>query len=125
MSARSELKTAIEGALPDGALVLPDLRSLPETSGDVPVIVQLFRTNIQPVEVHGRFTQTFEVWVITPLTDPDTVEDDLDDHVDLLAELFDSSDSYLWPDGFTRARHRSGRPAYRLPALTITSTATS
>lgn len=126
MSARAELQADIEGALPAGALVVPNLRELGDPSPEVPVIVQLFRTNIAPTEhEHGRFVQKFEIWVLTPQTDPELLEDDLDDHVDTLSELFSGSDVYLWPAGFTRARHRSGRQGYRLPELTITSTATS
>lgn len=120
MSARSQLAAAITAGLPATAKVIDDLRAIPTLDPQTTVVVQLFRTKTTPASTRGRYVLEFELWVMSPKTAPEVVEDDLDASLDDVLTVLESDELelLLWTDA-TRAVHEAGYHGHKI-TLTIT-----
>lgn len=122
MGARQQLAGAlIQGLNDDTVQVVPDLRVLGTLDPQTSWIIQLFRTSIEPGSTIGKFWADFELWVVDPSKESETVEDSLDDHVDDLINVLDSLTWLTWSKA-ERDTHPSGYHGYR---LTIRASATN
>lgn len=113
MGVRSDLAAALDAALPDSVQVVKTVRDLGELDPAVTGVVQLVRTQVAPAPETGSFLNTFDVWTVTPKTDSDLVDDDLDAALDALLEAMLPLGYLAWETA-EREMHPDGYHAYKM-----------
>ena len=110
MSTRAELVAALAKALPPTWQVRP--QPIPFTNDPGPkvkAVIVVERTRVQPApNVQGSLLEEHHVWVIQPSRDAQTLEDQLDDNLDVVLEAlrpmtwlnFESAERSTFADTF-------------------------
>jgi len=98
MGARAQLNAVLEEKLPD-VRVIADVRELPDLDPSYRYAIQLVRNKISPANRLDQFLEEFELWVLDARTDPELVEDALDEHVDELVLVLDRLPWLVWSEG--------------------------
>lgn len=119
--AREQLAADLAPDLADNYTIVPDPRKItgidPGKRGVLQIVRDVRRTN--PAAPQAQYLETFHLWVITPLAEQPTAENDLDDSLDEVRAALESlSQSAIEEE--KRMRHPDGFNAYRITATYTT-----
>lgn len=114
MSLRTELRDLLTNRLPEWD-VRADLRGVDAPEAAPIVLVETSR--FTPGPARGRRTVELTVYLLTPLTDPETVDDDLEARLAELLAVLEHLDPIAWTEA-TRGVYDE-----RLHCYTVTVTA--
>jgi hypothetical protein len=118
VAVRRELAAALQLALGDAYVVVPDPREVPEVGKP---LVQLVRTTTKPAPQAGAdVLQTdFDLWLVLPYQSAEAGEDALDDALDELLVVLRGISTVLW-DSATRSTYGdAGFLAFKIPLSTV------
>ncbi len=98
-----------------GYKVVPDPRAIDLDDPSIRCVLQIVRQRIvpSPENPRGGFGETHELWVVTSVTDPDLVEDALDDRLAEVIEILDEIPFITWSSAERRI-HGSNRHAFMI-----------
>jgi hypothetical protein len=122
MSARTELGQLLTETLPSFDVVdhyqVPDNLDS-EASGGKPRLV-LWRDTITPGQTMGLRGHSFVVWLLVPGTDPELVDDKLDQAVETLLNMLELGPAGYSRVGWTEAQRAVWQDAYPGYRVTLT-----
>lgn len=121
MSSRAMLREQLAALLPATILVTDNAGNLTALDAEKTGGVQVVRAGWASIPYEGQMVANWELWLYVSSTDPETVEDDLEQ---LWADVFPILDATGWID-WTAAEitpHPDGPQAVRVTAQTITNT---
>lgn len=114
MQTRTQLADALRAVLPAAWRVLDLARSMAEPDATIPAVVAVQRIRVQPApNAQGSYLETFYIWLLEPSTDIDFIDDNLDDHLELLHDAIDSFNWLAW-SGSERDTYDDTFHAYRV-----------
>ncbi len=98
-----------------GYKVVADPRHVDLDDPSIRCVLQIVRQRIAPAPENprGAFAETHELWVVSSVTDPDLVEDALDDRLAEVIEILDGINFLTWSSAERRI-HGSNRHAYMI-----------
>ena len=95
MSVRTQLRDLLVERLPDAWDVRDDGRDVDAPEVDTPVLF-VWTNRVEPGPTIGWRTHEFLLRICTPLTDPETFDDDLDALLETLTDTLQGLDPIAW-----------------------------
>lgn len=113
INSRTQLANTLQALLPENYKMVDSPRDFASLDPSVIGVVQLWRSQIAPASNMGSFDEQYELWVMTPKSDPDTSEDDLDLRLFEVIEALQQAKWLGWSTAERAIHAIAARQAYK------------